>query len=82
MVSVYHLPFDKLPDPCIIDIKYYHDRREMFVKDAKDLKSEDLIQFVEDVKNEKIPEFHALDQEEPEDNKDRLIKVVTSSTLD
>ena len=80
--SVYHLPFDKIPDPCVIEIKFYHDRREMFVKDAKGLNSQNFKQFVDDVNNERIPEFHALDEQEPEDNKERLIKVVTSSTLD
>lgn len=82
--NIYHVSFDALPETALVLVRYMRTRREIFVHNIKEdgmLEREELLKFVEDGMNERIPQFHTLNEQLPEDNENRRVKVVNSETM-
>lgn len=79
--NIYHVPFASLPETALVLVKYFRNRREIFlhnINESKTLVREELLEFVDKGMNGEILQFFTKVEEVPQNNKNRRIKVVNS----
>lgn len=82
--SIYHVEFKYLPETALVLMKYFRNRREIYLKkinENKILKREELVEFVNKVNNGDLEQYYTKKEKLPEDNNKREIKVVNSALM-